>query len=80
MFGCLKTLSYTNGKNCDLWTFSNIFLQKPFFPDKNSKVHSCKKLTNSAIETLLNKFFTLDQEKNEQIINKYAQQRHVNMT
>ena len=50
-----------------------------FFPNENIKVKSYKKLTNSAIEKLLNKPFTLDREKNEKIINKYARQRHINM-
>ena len=71
---------YTNAQNCDLWTFSNIFLQKPLFPAENRKVHSYKKLTNSAIQTLLNDLFTLDREKNEQTINEYVRQRHINMT
>ena len=43
--------------------FQIYFYENLFFPDKNSKVHSYKKLTNSATETLINEPFTLDQEK-----------------
>ena len=43
--------------------FQIYFYENLFFPDKNSKVDSYKKLTNSAIETLINEPFTLDQEK-----------------
>ena len=39
--------------------FQICFYKNLFFPDENSKVHSYKKLTNSTIETLLNKLFTL---------------------
>ena len=53
-----------------------IHFYKNLFPHENSY----KKLTNSGIETLLNNLFTLVQEKTEQIINEYAQQRHINMT
>ena len=60
--------------------FQIYFYKNLFFPDENSKVHSYKKLTNSAIELLLKELFTLDQEKNKQIINEYARQRHINMT
>ena len=43
-----------------LWTFPNILLRKPFFPNRNSKIHSYKKLTKEATETLLNEIFPLD--------------------
>ena len=60
--------------------FHLYFYKNLFFPNENSKVHNYKKLRNSAIETLLNELFTLDRENNEQIINEYARQRHINMT
>ena len=62
MFGCLKTL-YKCPKLLLVDLFKYIFTKTFFFPDENSKVHSYKKLTNSAIETLINERFTLDQEK-----------------
>ena len=42
--------------------FQIYFYENLFFPDENKKVHSYKKLTNSAIETLPNELFTLDRE------------------
>ena len=50
-----------------------------FFLDNNSKLHSYKKLTILAIETLLNKLFTLDQDKNEQIIKAYINEGQIKM-
>ena len=50
--------------------FKYIFTKTFFFPDKNSKTESYKNLTNNAIKTLLNKLFTLDRERNEQLINE----------
>ena len=52
--------------------FQIYFSKNPFFPNKISKVHSYKKLTNNAIETPLNELFTLNREKNKQIISEYA--------
>ena len=43
------------------------FYENLFFPDTNSYLHWYKTLSNLTIETLLNKLFTLDQDKNEQI-------------
>ena len=60
--------------------FQLYFYENLFFPDKNSYLHSYKTLSNLAIETLLNKLFTLDQDKNEQIINKYVNRRQIKMT
>ena len=34
-----------------------------------------KKLTNEALETLLNEWYSLDQEQNEKTINEYIKQR-----
>ena len=55
------------------------FYKNLFFPDKNSKLHSYKKLANLATETLLNELFPLDQDKNKQIINKYINERQMIM-
>ena len=55
--------------------FQICFYENLFF----SQLHTYKKLTNGALETLLNKLFTLDREKNEQIINEYIRQRHINI-
>ena len=60
--------------------FQLYFYEDFFFSDENSKLHIYKKLTNRAIETLLNELFSLDQEKNEQIINGYIEQRQIKMT
>ena len=60
--------------------FQLYFYENLFFPDKNSKLHSYKKLTNTALETLLNELFTLNPKNNEQTINEYIKQRQINMT
>ena len=72
--------SHTKTNNCDLWAFSVVFLRKLFFPGENSKLPSYKNLTNTALETLLNKLFTLNPQNNEQTINEYIKQRQINMT
>ena len=59
--------------------FQLYFYENLFFPDKNSKLHSYKKLTNTALETFLNKLFTLKPENNEQTINEYIKQWQINM-
>ena len=69
-----KTVALTCGH------FQLYFYENLFFPDKNSYLHSYKTLSNLTIETLLNKLFTLDQDKNEQIINKYVNRRQIKMT
>ena len=76
---CLKTL-YRCQKTVTCAPFQIYFYENLFFPDKNSKIESDKKLTNNAIETLLNKRFTLDQERNEQLINEYIRQKQIKMT
>ena len=43
--------------------FQLYFCEDLFFPDKNSKLHIYKKLTNIALETLPNELFTLDIEQ-----------------
>ena len=54
--------------------FQLYLLENLFFPDENTKLLSCKKLANIALETIPNELFTLDQENNEQIINKYIKE------
>ena len=56
--------------------FQFYFYENLFFQD----LHSYKNLTNLEIETLLNELFTLDQDKNEQIINEYINERQIKMT
>ena len=60
--------------------FQLYFYENLFFPDKNSKLCSYKKLTNTALETLLNELFTLNPVNNEQTINEYTKQQQINMT
>ena len=55
-------------------SFQLYFYENLFFPYENSKLHSYKKVTNTALETVLNELFTLDPKNNEQKINKYIQQ------
>ena len=52
-----------------LYSYENLF-----FPDKNKKLHIYKKLSNVALETLLNELFTLNFKDNEQTINEYIKQ------
>ena len=56
------------------------FYKNLFFPDENSKLHSYKKLTNTALETLINEIFTLNHENNKETINEYIKQRQINLT
>ena len=60
--------------------FQWYFYENLFFPDEIRKLHCYKKLTNTALETLLNELFTLNPENNEQTINEYIKQRQINMT
>ena len=60
--------------------FQLYFYSNFSFPDENSKLHSYKKLTNTALETLLNELFPLDPKYNEQTINEYIKQRQIKMT
>ena len=57
--------------------FQIYFYENLFFSNENSKIHSYKNLTNNAIKILLSKLFTLDQERNEQLINKYIRQKQI---
>ena len=56
------------------------FYKNLFFSDKDSKLHNFKILTNAALETLLDELFSLNRESNERIINKYIEQRRIQMT
>ena len=51
--------------------FQLYFYENLFFLDEHSKLQNYKKLTNIALETLLKRFFTLNREKNEQILIEY---------
>ena len=63
---------------CD--AFQLYFCKNLFFSNENSKLHSYKKLTNTALETLLNELFSLNHENNGQTINEYIKQQQINMT
>ena len=76
---CLKTL-YRCQKTVTCAPFQIYFYENLFFPDKNSKIESYKKFTNNAIKKLLSQRFTLDQERNEQLINEYIRQKQIKMT
>ena len=54
--------------------FQLYFYENLFFPDENSKLHDHKKLTNIALETLLNELFTLVIEQNERTINEHIRE------
>ena len=45
--------------------FNFIFTPTCFFPEKNSKIISNRKITMKTLSTLLNEFFTLDINENE---------------
>ena len=57
--------------------FQLYFFENLFFPDELTKLHSYQKLTNIAIETILDELFTLDKQKNKQIINDYIKKRQI---
>ena len=65
----MKTLQTVTGGPFELYFYENLF-----FPNKNNKLHSYKKLTNTALETLVNELFTLNPKNNEQTMNEYIKQ------
>ena len=67
--------SDTKNRDSKMWTFLNLF-----FPDKNSKMQSFRKLTKEAIKTLLNKIFRLDQEQKKNIIQNYMNEKNIMLT
>ena len=67
--------SDTKNRDSKMWTFLNLF-----FPDKNSKIQSFRKLTKEAIKTLLNKIFRLDQEQKKNIIQNYMNEKNIMLT
>ena len=60
--------------------FQIYFYNNLFFSDENTKVHSYQTLTKDAVEQLLNRIFSEDQNKNEQIIEQYIRQENIKMT
>ena len=53
--------------------FQLYFYDNLFNPDENSKIQNKTRLNKTAIETLLNELFVLDdQETNEETIKQYA--------
>ena len=73
-------LPYTKTNNCHLLAFSIVFLRKPFLSRQKQQTRQLQKLTNTALETLLNELFTLHPENNEQTINEYIEQQQINIT
>ena len=72
-------MPYENQQLWPMGLFSCIFT-KTFFPEENSKLHSYKKLTDVALETLLKELITLNYDGNEKTINEYIKQQQINMT
>ena len=60
-------------------SFKLYFYGNLFFPTKTANYTVNKKVTNTALETLLNELFTLNPENNEQTINEYIKQQQINM-
>ena len=52
--------------------FQLFFYENLFNPDKNSKVENETKLKKTTVESLLNKFFSVDDKENEIKMNEYA--------
>ena len=62
--------------NC--WIFQICFDDNLFNTDKNRKIQNKTKRNKKTIEIFLNKLFVLDnQQQNEQVINKYANERDI---
>ena len=62
--------------NC--WIFQICFNDNLFSTDKNRKIQNKTKRNKKTIEIFLNKLFVLDnQQQNEQVINKYANERDI---
>ena len=62
--------------NCGI--FQIYFYDNLFNSDKNSKIQNKTKLNKEKIEILLNEFFVLDnQQQNDKVINKYANERDI---
>ena len=73
-----KKKTKKNTVTFDLFQIS--FYENLLFLDNDSKIQDYKILTNEALETLLNKLYSLDQQRNEKTINEYIKQRQINLT
>ena len=74
-------LQKKNKKNTVTFDLFQIhFYENLLFLDNDSKIQDYKILTNEALETLLNKLYSLDQQQNEKTINEYIKQRQINLT
>ena len=58
-----KQKTKKNTLTCGL--FQTYFYEDLFFSNNDSKIHDYKKLTNEALEILLNELYSLDQEQNK---------------
>ena len=58
--------------------FQIYFLENLFNPNENRKIQDKNRLNKKTIESLLNKLFVLhDQDKNEAIIQQYANENNI---
>ena len=65
----MKTLQTVTYGPFELYFYENLF-----FSNKNNELHSYKKLTNTALEILVNELFTSNAKNNEQTMNEYIKQ------
>ena len=72
----VSNIDRSDKNGMQLWSILNISPKSEhlLFPGNDSKIHDYKKLTNEALDTLLNEFYNLDQEQNEETINEYMKQ------
>ena len=72
----LDRIQELDSVNC--WIFQICFNDILFSTDKNRKIQNKTKRNKKTIEIFLNKLFVLDnQQQNEQVINKYANERDI---
>ena len=72
----LDRIQDVDSVNC--WIFQICFNDNLFSTDKNRKIQNKTKRNKKTIEIFLNKLFVLDnQQQNEQVINKYANERDI---
>ena len=74
----LSIVPYKNQQLCPVGLLNCIFTET-FFSRRKQQTTQLQKVTNTALETLLNELFTLNPENNEQTINEYIKQQQINM-
>ena len=55
--------------------FQTFFYKNIFFPDSDSILHKCKRLTYDVIQSFFQELFTANTEQNERIISHYVGQK-----